>query len=82
MRRSSAYCFAATGTSAKLTWTKFTWRQCTKLMDIYLESDEIAELCTILQAGLVPCSMAGAFLSLTPPLRKRSRFHFQHQLLL
>ncbi len=28
-------------------------------MDIYLKSDEIAELCTILQAGLVPYSMAG-----------------------
>ena len=39
--------------------TKFTWRECINLMDIYLKSDEIAELCTILQAGLVPYSMAG-----------------------
>jgi len=47
------------GDKKSLSQKRFTWHSCTELMDNVLASDEIAELCTVLQAGLVPYSMAG-----------------------
>ena len=38
---------------------KFTWQKSTDLIDAYLECEEISELLTVMQAGLVPYSMAG-----------------------
>lgn len=52
---------APTGTQLKTRGRppKFIWQKSTDLIDAYLECEEISELLTVMQADLVPYSMAG-----------------------
>jgi hypothetical protein len=52
---------APTGTQLKTRGRppKFTWQKSTDLIDAYLECEEISELLTVMQADVVPYSMAG-----------------------